>query len=234
MKFLCLLALLASPLYPAISYVQSAKVSVNHGTSAVVAFPSNNTAGCLIVVSGGFYNYSSFAMTVSDSQGNAYTAVDSIVNATSESKMWYAKNCIGGANTVTVSNSGTLDLDVTIAEYSGADPASPLHASATSTANPLTSGSLTIGANDGLLAFEGFSGTTNASTFTASPSSGTVLRQQTSNPDGTTVAYFDLVGPPVGSYTQTVSVTIGTQTSGVFALFQTGAAGVKHRVTQQQ
>src|SRR5262249_42378914 len=68
-------------------------------------------------------------------------------------RMYYAKNIKGGAETVTVTLGDTASsLEVYVAEYRGADPVSPLDGSAQNagiTDSPVTSGSfVTTSAND--------------------------------------------------------------------------------------
>ena len=71
-------------------------------------------------------------------------------------KLYYAKNIKGGADTATVTLSGSTHLEVFVYEYSGLDTASPLDISATphtGTSVTGTSGSLaTANANDLLFA----------------------------------------------------------------------------------
>lgn len=87
--------------------VQKAKnASTGSVASLAAAFSSNNLAGNTIVVVAGCGNGT--AMTVADSLGNVYTQAQTAPNSTTfEAAIFFAVNAIGGANTVTVTNTGS-------------------------------------------------------------------------------------------------------------------------------
>ena len=90
------------------------------GTTASLAFASNNTVGSLLIC----IFRSSTGATVSDSQGNSWHAAIAQSNGTiRELGIWYALNCKSGANTVTVTGAFLVQV---IAEYSGVATASAL------------------------------------------------------------------------------------------------------------
>ena len=90
------------------------------GTTASLAFASNNTVGSLLIC----IFRSDIGATVSDSKGNSWHAAIAQSNGTiRELGIWYALNCKSGANTVTVT--GAFSAQV-IAEYSGVATASAL------------------------------------------------------------------------------------------------------------
>ncbi|MBZ5706570.1 MAG: hypothetical protein LAN63_14565, partial [Acidobacteriia bacterium] len=91
--------------------------------SLPLSFPKNTAAGNLILVAFDF-DASTTASSVTDSQGNAFTAVGSQLTSPGGggSRVYYAKNIKGGADTVTVNlsaNSSGIELYLT--EYSGVD-----------------------------------------------------------------------------------------------------------------
>ena len=93
------------------------------GTTASLAFASNNTVGSLLIC----IFRSSTGATVSDSQGNSWHAAIAQSNVSDkdiELGIWYALNCKSGANTVTVT--GSFFSAQVIAEYSGVATASAL------------------------------------------------------------------------------------------------------------
>ena len=91
------------------------------GTTASLAFASNNTVGSLLIC----IFRSNIGATVSDSQGNSWHAAIAQSNGTiRELGIWYALNCKSGANTVTVT--GSYFSAQVIAEYSGVATASAL------------------------------------------------------------------------------------------------------------
>ena len=124
-----------------ISYVQSANVTIGSGTSESKAFTSNNTAGNLIVVSSG-WNDNTVTARISDTAGNTYaTSVGPIANNSSSlviAQIWYAKNINAGANTVTITYSGSVHADMEIHEYSGIDTAIPFDIATSATGNSST------------------------------------------------------------------------------------------------
>ena len=92
------------------------------GTTASLAFASNNTVGSLLIC----IFRSSTGATVSDSQGNSWHAAIAQSNVSDrdiELGIWYALNCKSGANTVTVTGAFLVQV---IAEYSGVATASAL------------------------------------------------------------------------------------------------------------
>lgn len=105
----------------AIAHVQSTSnyVSVAAADNAK-AFAGNNTAGNLIVVS---IHWAAIARTLSsvvDSAGNTYYEAVTVDTDTGVAlSIWYAMNCVGGANTVTVTWSGATISTIAIHEYSG-------------------------------------------------------------------------------------------------------------------
>ena len=122
-----------------------------------LSFGAPTTAGNLVIVSFDFSGTTFSSIT--DSQGNAFTQVGSEVTSPggAKTRMYYAKSIKGGAETVTVNLAGTSPaLEVYIAEYSGADPTSPLDASsqAAGSSSAVSSGAFTTTtANDVLVAF---------------------------------------------------------------------------------
>lgn len=90
------------------------------GTTASLAFASNNTVGSLLIC----IFRSDIGATVSDSKGNSWHAAIAQSNGTiRELGIWYALNCKSGANTVTVTGAFLVQV---IAEYSGVATASAL------------------------------------------------------------------------------------------------------------
>ena len=97
---------------------------------------------------------------MTDTQGNTYTLIGSPQTWSPHNfveRLYYAKNIKGGADTTTVTLSGSKYMEVRLYDYSGLDPSSPLDISATpqtGTSVTGTSGSLTTGnANDLLFGF---------------------------------------------------------------------------------
>jgi hypothetical protein len=99
--------------------------------SQAVSFDSNVTAGNLIAVWVKYGTGASVFGSVTDNQGNTYTAVDTI-NSTGASlntlKSFYAKNVAGGATTVTLNFTGSTGVypRIMVHEANGCDTSAPL------------------------------------------------------------------------------------------------------------
>jgi len=171
-RFLLPSLLLLSLLLPALAAAQLnlVQLTTNGGVSyqSVVQVPyAGQTAGDLNVVVVGWNDLSSTVDSVTDTAGNTYVLAAGTVStplptggaapAGSSQAIYYAKNIVGGANTVIVTfNSYTTAQDVRILEYGvngggGFDPNFPLDTSvgASATASPASSGiATTFSAND--------------------------------------------------------------------------------------
>jgi chitodextrinase len=128
--------------------VQTVAKAASASTSSLsVSFAANTVAGDLIVV--GFdYNTNATPSAVTDSQGNVFTAVGLQLTTSggARSRVYYAKNIKGGADTVTITLSATSAwLEVYLSEYSGVDPANPIDAQvgASGSSAAVSSGSAT-------------------------------------------------------------------------------------------
>jgi glucose/arabinose dehydrogenase len=135
----------ASHIPPA--FVQAASNQISAGTTDQVPFQQANSSGNLIAAFV-IWNNAGTA-TVTDSNGNAYTAATARTSWGSgwSAQTFYAKNIAGGANTVTATfgTSVTSFGIVYTHEYSGLDATSPVDvtASATGTAAAMSSGAAT-------------------------------------------------------------------------------------------
>ena len=137
-------------------------------TSATLFFDSNNSAGNWIGVCIGASGINQ-ALQVSDSRGNIYRQALS-VNETGAGRtlaIFYAENIAPGANTVTVSDSVSAYMKITVLEYSGVALSSSLDTtvSAIGDSSSPNSGNATTAANAELLLAAVMSGA--SATFTA-------------------------------------------------------------------
>ena len=116
-------------------------------TSVAVAYVHSQTAGDLNIVAVGCRDTTSSISSVTDSNGNTYTrAVGPTTGTGLQQSIYYAKNIVGGSNTVTVTfNQAAAYPDAIILEFRGLDPTSPLDvtAAATGTGTTASSGSAT-------------------------------------------------------------------------------------------
>jgi hypothetical protein len=176
--------LLSWLLLPALASGQVSFVQVNSSDTALinrsvvaVPFTTAQTAGNLNVVVVGWNDTSTTIASVTDSNANTYalaaTTESTAVPAPGASQLgasqaiYYAKNIIAGANTVTVTfNQNTAVQSIRIVEYAGLDQSSPLDTSVGNTGSTLTADSTAVttnSANDLL-----FGAGTITTTFTGS------------------------------------------------------------------
>jgi hypothetical protein len=131
------------------------------GTSAntfSASFPSNTTAGNLILVGFNFNSTVSFA-SIADSQGNVFKQVGNQLTTPggASSRLYYASNIKGGADAITVTVSApSTYLEVYLSEYSGVNRITPIdaQAGASGSAGAVSSGgALTSAAGDLIFGF---------------------------------------------------------------------------------
>lgn len=93
-----------------------------------VSFPSANTAGDFLIVTGTAARPAG-TLTISDTLGNVYVpAVGPLSDAAQEVNIyvWYVANSKGGPNTVTVTPTAARALEIHVSEWSGILGASPV------------------------------------------------------------------------------------------------------------
>jgi hypothetical protein len=211
------------------SFVQSA-----HGGSSLnaptLAYASNNTAGNLLILAARLSSTGQ-TLAITDSQSNTWTQAATQVQTTDghTAYLWYAANCAGGANTVTItqSGSGTNSNNYVIAEYSGAAAASPLDKTASAQTNTTavsTSGNTatTSGPSELMIGVATASGSNNGALtpITLGGIAGT-QRDQALTLAGFKIALMDAVTTAAGAVG--LSATWGTTTynvTGIIATFQ--------------
>ena len=121
-----------------VSTVQvAAKAAPGSSNALSLSFPASTAAGDLILVA---FDYDTNALptSVADSQNNVFTEVGSQLNSPggARSRVYYAKNIKGGADTVTVTlSANSAWLELYLSEYSGVDPVNPIDAQAGAVGN---------------------------------------------------------------------------------------------------
>ena len=124
---------LASNARGAAAFVQAtARAATVASKSLSLSFPANTVAGDIVLVAFDF-DLNSVPSSVTDSQGNVFYPVGNQLTTPggSRSRVYYAKNIKGGADTVTVNlsaNSGWIELY--LSEYKGVDQMNPIDAQA--------------------------------------------------------------------------------------------------------
>jgi hypothetical protein len=191
-------------------------------TSCAVSL-ANTNAGDLIVL-GLFVLDSTSVSSVADMQGNQYTPIGSPQTWSPFNfveRLYYAKNIKGGADTATVTLSGSKYMEVRLYEYSGLDTSAPLDAVATtqtSTSSTGVSGTVTTtNAHDLLF---GFFHSDGSATNTAGP--------------GFAARIFSIDGYPLGedqnvtiagSYSATMSFSSTADYVGFLVAFKAASGG---------
>jgi glucose/arabinose dehydrogenase len=206
-----------APSTPGFVQVASSTPQTNQ-TTVATAFPQAQGVGDLNVVVIGWNSTASNISSVTDSRGNVYQVAADITRSGAVSQaIYYTKNVAAGANTVTVTMSGSTPyVDVRIAEYSGLDLVSPFDVTASASGNnasPSSGAATTRSATELLVG----AGTTTGS-FTG-PGSGYTTRIITT-PDADILE--DRVSTTTGSYTATAAMS---NSSWVMQLVAFRAAG---------
>ena len=163
-----------------IAFLQVNAATPQTPTAAVVMnYPVQQTAGNLNIVVVGWNDTSSTVSGVTDSRGNSYSQAGTMVTGTGiRQAIYYAKNIVGGSNTVTVAfNQAAAYVDVRILEYSGIDASNPLDvtAGAAGSGTAASSGAATTTSANELI----FGAGTTTSAFTVA-GSGYTMRILTS------------------------------------------------------
>ena len=193
------------------------------GTSAALAFPSNNAAGNFIAVAvRSFLTNQTF--TVSDSIGNVYHQAFTFNNNSDDTlALYYAQNIAAGPNTVTVAVSTASSIRFAILEYAGVAMSNALDVTATSTlsnASP-TSGTATTTAPGDLLL--GVFATQSFRTFTAG--TGYTIEAAVSAAPSTVLLIEDATQAAAGPVAATASLDSSDQWGVGLAAFRAAASG---------
>jgi hypothetical protein len=131
-----------------VALVQSAVPATQAATSVNRAFPSNVTAGSLLLAC--LYVRDTTVGVLSDTQGNTWLTAgnphpNNLADNTRQCVLGYVENAKAGATTVTgTSAGGTALVDMMIAEFSGFTTLAQLETVAYSFANTTSFSSLTI------------------------------------------------------------------------------------------
>ncbi len=187
----------------AITFRQVASATPQSPTATVlVTYPSAQTPGNLNVVAVGQNDTISTVQSVRDSAGNTYLlAIGPTKGNGLQQSIYYAKNIVGGANTVTVTlNQAAPYVDVRILEYGGVNTldvvAGASGSGTTSNSGPAT----TTGPNELIV------GANMVSSVSIAAGAGFTLRVKTPN-DGDVAE--DMVAASAGTYSATATLSSG-------------------------
>lgn len=117
---------------PAPTGIQLIQKNVNGsestGNAMSVSFPSANTAGNFLIVTGTSARPAS-AITLTDTAGNTYIKALGPINDAAQDVnlyVWYVPNCKSGPNRVTITPSAPSALEIHVSEFSGVARTAPL------------------------------------------------------------------------------------------------------------
>lgn len=137
------------------AFVQANSYAFTTGSSYANAYPSNNTAGNLLIAFADVGGTTD-TLTIADSNSNTWVQLyqDNTHQPGVTFAVWYALNCAGGANTVTVSGTTSLLGGVAIGEWSGVNTFEQKSAITANTGNSFTTASITTAfSNEVVIAF---------------------------------------------------------------------------------
>jgi hypothetical protein len=252
-QFLCRsAAVLFSLLVPVLAAGQVPVIQTSNSSGVIyqksvsVSFPTAQNAGDLNVVVVDWFDISATVASVTDSNGNTYVLAAGTVatplpapgaNQSGVSQaIYYAKNILAGANTVTVSfNQNTLGQDVHMVEYGttpiGLDAVNPLDTSvgASATSSPADSGMATTNsAND--LIFGAGDITTRYNSLVSSCGTGCTMSGVPAGAAGGINSYGNIVEDAlvaaIGPYHAGATFTSGSGVMQMVALRESGQAPV--------
>ena len=220
------------------------------GTSVSINFPSGNTAGDFLIVTGTAARPAS-TIVISDTTGNTYLpAFGPVTDATQNvtAYIWYVPTCKGGPNTVTITPATASALEIHISEWSGLATVSPVDqiASATGTGTVASSGPQSTTVNGELVFGYGWvlntaaagSGFTSLSLvngdldeYLVQPVAGSVAATFTQT-NGTWFAMMVTFKPATGSTSgYTISGTINPASAGIGATVTLSGASAVTAIT---
>jgi uncharacterized repeat protein (TIGR01451 family) len=139
-----------------IKLVQGRAFGNESGTANMsLAFNANNTAGNFLIVTGTAARPAR-NISVSDTLGNIYAlALGPVTDVAQDVTIyvWYVPNCKGGANTVTITPTGTSALEIHVSEWSGIANINPVEVTAfgTGTGTAVSSGASTTTSSGDLI-----------------------------------------------------------------------------------
>jgi hypothetical protein len=194
-----------------------ARVQQNNAATGMVAFTSSNTAHNLLVCT--VCSQSGVAQSApTDTLGNTWVLAGTQQSLTGcgDVAIWYVKDCLGGANTVTSHSTGTVYLTV-VAEYSGLDTAAPLdqtNFTSNAATTSLFSGSVTTTAANELLVW--MAGPRNNATAGDAAWTDTVLTNG--------FVFQDRIASSTGTYSATGTQTPSGTSIAVIASFKTSGS----------
>jgi hypothetical protein len=157
----------------------SAADSTGNSFTSIAAPSANHSAGNLLVVICRNGSHLETQTAPTDTAGNQFVGLTPAMDpAVGVIQMWYAKNIKGNANNVVRCNFPSSDawLTISVLQYSGADPSSPLASQASANGSSAATSGVTpaVTSSQGGLVVVG--ATVGALGMTFSPGSGFTLR----------------------------------------------------------
>jgi hypothetical protein len=225
---LAVFLLTAASAHAAIVAVQANAGMASSASSEALAFISNTTAGDIILVGFDFASGSTFS-SISDSQGNTFTEVGSQLTtpAGSGNRLYYAKNIIGGADTVTVRTTASASfIKVQVVEYSGVNTSTPIDVQYgnTGSAGSASAGGVTNFSNEMIFGFLASDGTGSAASgfTTVSAANGNVIINDAGGSPG---GYYYSEGSSTAGWSMQMAALELASTTETYACSTSSATG---------
>ena len=195
-----------------ISFVQSRSTSIT-STSGTLAFNSDNTAGNTIIIAA-VSDQGSDTLTISDNNGNTYTSLTSVTASGVTIRLFYAFGINAGANTVTLTSSTSVNLGLTIHEFSGINTIDQTSGnSGTGNSQTSNSASTTTVADELLFGFTGMPMSTGTVQTMTGETGWTTAEVHASSVTEAYLSQYKIVSA-TGSYAATTTTTVSKGGSG--------------------
>lgn len=201
--------------------IQTKASPASSSNSQNATWNSNTTNGNLIVVAV-FTSFSAFSVvsSITDSQSNVYTKIDSGVSGNTDAELWYSPSIKGGTTpTITVSFTGSQDCGFIAREYGFISTTSPKDKNliGTSSSTPASSGATAVTSQSVELVVGWGVATTAAPSLVAGAGYGNLT---TLTGAGNTVAFEDKTVTETAAQTATFSFAIGANMIAGVATFR--------------
>jgi len=225
---LMVVLLTAASAHATINVVQANAGMASSASSEALAFSSNTTAGNIILVGFDFASGPSFS-SISDSQGNTFTEVGSQLTtpAGSRSRLYYANNIKGGADTVTVHTTASASfIKVQVVEYSGVNTTTPIDVqySSTGSAGSAAAGGQTNYSNEmifGFLASDGTGSAAGGFTTVSAANGNVIINDAGGSPGG----WYYSEGSSTAGWSMQMAALESASTTEAYACSTSSASG---------
>jgi hypothetical protein len=212
----------------AITFVGALYESATEATS--ITNPYAPTSGHLLVVTGSVWRSSTPSLSITDTRGNTIPAATTDVTLASVRQMiWLIPNCIGGSGNFTLTAGSGSDVNLEVAEYSGASLTAALDGTPVTNSSSTETGTITVGpitmTNAGSMLVAGYYDSVSDHAVTLSGTAALTQRENGFNPGPGTFEYADNVAAGIGTFSATMTWVEDDSNSCVISMIGIQAAG---------